>query len=150
MQQHLCIFPRAWTTSNPCDMSIETSLPEMFCWTETDWSRLEILASQNTSLMERCITVSERMGRVQCTGVFLKYTLIWQFLIGVCVCVQYKHMFFALHRFAVECLKENKFSFASDVWSFGVTLYEILTHCDPTQSPPKVLIYWQFPFYETL
>lgn len=45
-----------------------------------------------------------------------------------------------MHRFAVECLKENKFSFASDVWSFGVTLYEILTHCDPKQSPPKVLI----------
>lgn len=39
--------------------------------------------------------------------------------------------------YAIECLKENKFSFASDVWSFGVTLYEILTRCDKNQHPPK-------------
>ncbi|XP_034045553.1 non-receptor tyrosine-protein kinase TYK2 [Thalassophryne amazonica] len=38
--------------------------------------------------------------------------------------------------YAVECLKESKFSFSSDVWSFGVTLYEILTRCDHGQSPP--------------
>ncbi|XP_024128200.1 non-receptor tyrosine-protein kinase TYK2 isoform X1 [Oryzias melastigma] len=38
--------------------------------------------------------------------------------------------------YAIECLKDNKFSFASDVWSFGVTLYEILTRCDNRQSPP--------------
>uniref|UniRef100_A0A8C5D6T7 Tyrosine-protein kinase n=1 Tax=Gouania willdenowi TaxID=441366 RepID=A0A8C5D6T7_GOUWI len=37
--------------------------------------------------------------------------------------------------YAIECLREGKFSFSSDVWAFGVTLYEILTRCDPRQSP---------------
>ncbi|XP_029398729.1 non-receptor tyrosine-protein kinase TYK2 isoform X2 [Mus pahari] len=37
--------------------------------------------------------------------------------------------------YAPECLKECKFYYASDVWSFGVTLYELLTYCDSNQSP---------------
>ncbi|XP_037674409.1 non-receptor tyrosine-protein kinase TYK2 isoform X2 [Choloepus didactylus] len=42
--------------------------------------------------------------------------------------------------YAPECLKECKFYYASDVWSFGVTLYELLTHCDSSQSPPSKFI----------
>uniref|UniRef100_A0A672JFN9 Tyrosine-protein kinase n=1 Tax=Salarias fasciatus TaxID=181472 RepID=A0A672JFN9_SALFA len=40
--------------------------------------------------------------------------------------------------YAIECLKEGKFSFSSDIWSFGVTLYEVLTHCEPRRSPPNI------------
>lgn len=39
--------------------------------------------------------------------------------------------------YAPECLKECKFYYSSDVWSFGVTLYELLTRCDSSQSPPS-------------
>ncbi|XP_076000180.1 non-receptor tyrosine-protein kinase TYK2 isoform X2 [Genypterus blacodes] len=42
--------------------------------------------------------------------------------------------------YAIECLKESKFSFSSDIWSFGVTLYEILTRCDTGQSPPTKFV----------
>ncbi|NWT20849.1 JAK1 kinase, partial [Vireo altiloquus] len=37
--------------------------------------------------------------------------------------------------YAPECLLQSKFYIASDVWSFGVTLYELLTYCDSESSP---------------
>ncbi|NWY76870.1 JAK1 kinase, partial [Erithacus rubecula] len=37
--------------------------------------------------------------------------------------------------YAPECLLQSKFYIASDVWSFGVTLYELLTYCDSDSSP---------------
>lgn len=41
-------------------------------------------------------------------------------------------------RYAPECLIQCKFYIASDVWSFGVTLHELLTYCDSEYSPMAV------------
>lgn len=41
-------------------------------------------------------------------------------------------------RYAPECLTQGKFYLASDVWSFGVTMYELITYCDSTKSPMTV------------
>uniref|UniRef100_A0A3P8WN30 Tyrosine-protein kinase n=1 Tax=Cynoglossus semilaevis TaxID=244447 RepID=A0A3P8WN30_CYNSE len=37
--------------------------------------------------------------------------------------------------YAPECLTLCKFYLASDVWSFGVTMYELITYCDSSKSP---------------
>ncbi|NWR36284.1 JAK2 kinase, partial [Tachuris rubrigastra] len=61
--------------------------------------------------------------------------------------------------YAPESLTESKFSVASDVWSFGVVLYELFTYIDKSKSPPAVSIqvyinyvhyvfaYFQFSFF---
>uniref|UniRef100_A0AAQ5XRD0 Tyrosine-protein kinase n=1 Tax=Amphiprion ocellaris TaxID=80972 RepID=A0AAQ5XRD0_AMPOC len=42
--------------------------------------------------------------------------------------------------YAPESLTESKFSVASDIWSFGVVLYELFTHSDKNCSPPAVFM----------
>ncbi|XP_061148677.1 tyrosine-protein kinase JAK2-like [Syngnathus typhle] len=42
--------------------------------------------------------------------------------------------------YSPESLTESKFSVASDVWSFGVVLYELFTYCDKGNSPPAVFM----------
>uniref|UniRef100_A0A671RVT8 Tyrosine-protein kinase n=1 Tax=Sinocyclocheilus anshuiensis TaxID=1608454 RepID=A0A671RVT8_9TELE len=42
--------------------------------------------------------------------------------------------------YAPESLTESKFSVASDIWSFGVVLYELFTYSDKLSSPPTVFL----------
>ncbi|XP_039666192.1 tyrosine-protein kinase JAK1-like [Perca fluviatilis] len=42
--------------------------------------------------------------------------------------------------YAPECLTHCKFYLASDVWSFGVTMYELITYCDSSKSPMTLFL----------
>ncbi|XP_061634780.1 tyrosine-protein kinase JAK1 isoform X3 [Phyllopteryx taeniolatus] len=43
-----------------------------------------------------------------------------------------------IYWYAPECLTQCKFYLASDVWSFGVTMYELITYCDPNKTPMQL------------
>uniref|UniRef100_UPI00358F9C03 tyrosine-protein kinase JAK2 n=1 Tax=Myxine glutinosa TaxID=7769 RepID=UPI00358F9C03 len=45
-----------------------------------------------------------------------------------------------IYWYAPESLCENKFSTASDGWSFGVVLYELFTFCEKEHGPPQVFM----------
>ncbi|XP_078141968.1 tyrosine-protein kinase JAK1 [Centroberyx gerrardi] len=42
--------------------------------------------------------------------------------------------------YAPECLMHCKFYLASDVWSFGVTMYELITYCETKSSPMTLFL----------
>lgn len=42
--------------------------------------------------------------------------------------------------YAPECLTHCRFYLSSDVWSFGVTLYELITYCDSSKSPMALFL----------
>ncbi|KAM9358193.1 tyrosine-protein kinase JAK1 [Symphorus nematophorus] len=42
--------------------------------------------------------------------------------------------------YAPECLTHCKFYRASDVWSFGATMYELITYCDSSKSPMQLFL----------
>ncbi|XP_072293949.1 tyrosine-protein kinase JAK1 [Eucyclogobius newberryi] len=42
--------------------------------------------------------------------------------------------------YAPECLTHCKFYRSSDVWSFGVTMYELITYCDSSKSPMHLFL----------
>lgn len=42
--------------------------------------------------------------------------------------------------YAPECLTQCKFYLSSDVWSFGVTLYELITYCESAKSPMSLFL----------
>ena len=69
----------------------------------------------------------------------LSYLDLW-------LCHNLAHLMFMHFRYAPECVNYGHFSHASDVWSFGVTLWEMFTFGEPPYGDMKgiqvcILIY---------
>lgn len=78
--------------------------------------------------------------RKSLNAVFLSFSLLYELLTLRSACF-HGHALMLLclfFRYAPECLTQCKFYLASDVWSFGVTMYELITYCDSTKSPMTV------------
>ena len=77
--------------------------------------------------------------RVPPPGHKLSYLDLW-------LCHNMAHLMFMHFRYAPECVNYGHFSHASDVWSFGVTLWEMFTFGEPPYGDMKgiqvcILIY---------
>lgn len=73
-----------------------------------------------------------------CTEENESYKFEWHEM--MCLCLLGSWICVRCDRYAPESLTESKFSVASDIWSFGVVLYELFTYSDKLCSPPTVSI----------
>lgn len=93
-----------------------------------------------------CLFSFKPIWLIQTQKMFSRRIHWWKLVIQVwmtwimCLCSLGSWIFVCCDRYAPESLTESKFSVASDIWSFGVVLYELFTYSDKICSPPTVSI----------